>query len=97
MWLKHWACLSWIQGEINLPNKKRRKINANWHQIGKKHYFPSYNILWGQDQIEVAQILGSPEWEFEIVKLLFSYESCDFGGSWFPHITCIQKLSKKQV
>ncbi len=81
MWLKHWACLSWIQGEINLSNEERRKINVNWKQIGKKHHCPSYNILCGKDHIEVAQILGTPKWEFEIMKLLISYESCDFGGS----------------
>jgi hypothetical protein len=81
MWLKHWACLSWIQGEINLPNEERRKINVNWKQIGKKHHCPSYNILCGKDHIEVAQIFGTPKWEFEIMKLLISYESCDFGGS----------------
>jgi len=81
MWLKHWTCLSWIQGEINLPNKGRRKINANWNQIGKKHHFPSYNILCDKDHIEVAQILGIPKWEFEIMILLISYESYDFGGS----------------
>jgi hypothetical protein len=56
-------------------------MNANWNQIGKKHHFPSYNILCGKDHIEVAQILGPPKWEFEIVKLFISYESCDFGGS----------------
>jgi hypothetical protein len=64
-----------------LPNEERRKINANWNQIGEKHHFPSYNILCGKDHIEMAQILGTPKWEVEIMKLLVSYESCDFGGS----------------
>jgi hypothetical protein len=61
--------------------KKERKLMQIGTKLGKKHHFTSYNILCGKDHIEMAQILGIPKWEFEIMKLLISYESCDFGGS----------------
>ncbi len=62
--------------------KQKGKLVQVGTKLGKDTIFFHiiHNVDNGKDYIEVTQILGTPKWEFENLKLS-TYESCDFGGS----------------
>ncbi len=76
--------------------KKKGKLVQIGTKLGRDTIF--FHIICyvdnGKDYIELTQILGTPKWEFEILKLS-TYESCDFGAHNFLIMKFYSKDFKK--